>query len=126
MPGLHQPGTDAGSQVERRVVGRFPHLPQHLIDVIHVKGRREGLLAGALAFAVDALDVLLLELGAVAQNQTRQFDGRRCGVDRPPITRLDQQRQTPRVVEMPVGQDDRVKRPGGQPLWHLVEFVGFA
>jgi hypothetical protein len=63
---------------------------------------------GSLA---PVLRLLLLDLAAVQQHQSRQLHGRARGVDRAAEATLDEQRDEARVVEMRVSEQQDVDRP---------------
>ena len=58
------------------------------------------------------LSGFLLELAAVAQHERGQLDRPCRGVDRAAIARLHEARQQTAVIEVGMGQDDRVEGVG--------------
>ena len=91
-------GLSGGGQLDRRLV---------LVGFAPVVGR--DLVGVALLPAGLALGELLVQLPRVEEDQGRQLDGARRGVDRAAVAALDQQRQQAAMVEVRVGQQHRIE-----------------
>ena len=78
-----------------------------LVGFLAVVGR--DLVRVALLPAGLALGELLVELAGVEQDERGQLDRAGGGVDPAAIALLDQQRQQPAMVEVGVGQQDRIE-----------------
>jgi hypothetical protein len=89
-------------------------LAHERLDVMRIVERFERRFGGAQPFAVDALEILGLDLGRILEDQTGDFTGGFSAIDRSPVTRLDQQGQTPGVIEMPVRHQHGVQSTGIQ------------
>ena len=90
-----------GGEIDRRLV-RLRLLAVVGLDLVGV----------ALLPARLALGELLVEVPGVEQDERRELDGAGGRMDRPIEPGLDQQREEAAVVEVGVGQDDRVELRG--------------
>jgi hypothetical protein len=65
--------------------------------------------AFALPLAVFPLGIFFLKMPGILEHDAAQIAGGALGVNRPPITGLDEQRQTPGMIQMRMGQDHGIE-----------------
>ena len=128
VAGVEKLGRHAVQGAERAMVVAGDEMPQGLDGLL---GAVERLIGGQLPFGVlgrlflDDLVILLLDMGAVQQDDLGDVAAGGGGVDIAAEPVLDQDRQGARMVEMSVGEDERLHRRGveGQLAVLLVGLV---
>ena len=125
VTGFDPASRHAGSHLHRVVIRNGTELGHHGFHVFHAVQRLDQLLSGPLAAAIDAFDVLGLDLGRVAEDQVRQFAGRRRAEDGAVAAGFDQQRQAARVVQVGMGQQHGVQFAGIQVARHAIPLLRF-
>ena len=109
MPRLDGADGDPGSHARRFVAAK--RLVEGL-QPFHVRLLVERIQQGlshSLPAAVLPLDVRPLQVGRVSQDQVGEVDRGRRRVNRPGVARLGEERQPAGMVEVGVGQHDRVE-----------------
>ena len=108
VPGVVEGGAQAGDDLARLAVGQRPEERHRVRHVLEVVEQLEGLLALLAARLVHVLHVARLEERAVAQHHFAQVARGGRGVDRAAVAGLHERRDAAAVVDVRVGEDDRV------------------
>lgn len=107
MTCIAKPDAYAPSRGKRLAIRHTPDLSEHRARLIHVVERREG-----TSLTLGTLGLGLLKVSAVEQQHGQQVRGGGRRVDRSPEALGEQPRKEAAVVQMRMGQDDEVERPG--------------
>jgi hypothetical protein len=114
MAGLVKGRLDAGDRFEGRFVVVRDELGQRLLHVAHAVER---LIEPAFVLpaipapgAVQPFGVLLLDVRGVEEHRAAQISGRGRGVDRPLEPASNQERDRAAMIDVGVGEDQRVDR----------------
>lgn len=93
-------GLHAFDDIECRSVIDRPKVAHGGFALLGGEHRRDQRQTFALALAVVPLGILFIEKPRVLQQNAREIAAGAMGIDRAAVTRLDQQRQTARVIEV--------------------------
>ena len=108
VAGVVEGQAQALGELDRLVVVDRREKTHRAVDVLLLVQQLEGDLVLGLAPAVDALDVVLLDVRRVAKHQVAEVDSGGRGVDAAAEALPDERRQVAAVVHMGVGEDDRL------------------
>ena len=104
----------AAQHFHRLAVGLGPELGHNLLGILDCVIGLHQLPAAALRLAVAPLGVLLLDMGGILQHDAAQVGGGGGGVDGAAEPVLVKVRYPARVIDVGVGQQNRLHLAGGQ------------
>ncbi len=109
VAGVPPAGARAAAEVEPLAVVHRAELHHGRDGVIGGVDGLDGIAAAACIAPVQLLDLHLLDMAGIRQHDRAKIDGRPRGVDGSPVARLDQLRYQAGVVDMGMGEEDRVE-----------------
>jgi hypothetical protein len=118
---------EAEAQARHRLL---PALERHRAHHRHRTGgirrivdRFDGVAAAALVAAVELVDFAFLDMRRIRQHHRTQVDGSPRGEDRPVETGLGELGQQPGMVDMRMGQNDRINVRSDEGKLPVVQFL---